>query len=91
MVTEAEDILHDCHIETYPHHIKPPPSYDQSKLSLEQNKVFDLLNATPRHLDTLAQESGLTAMEVSAIVLHLELEGLASSQPGGRYIRGSAA
>ena len=91
LVTEAEDILHYCHIETYPHHIKPPPSYDQSKLSLEQNKVFDLLNATPRHLDTLAQESGLTAMEVSAIVLHLELEGLASSQPGGRYIRGSAA
>ncbi|MBW2187161.1 MAG: DNA-protecting protein DprA [Deltaproteobacteria bacterium] len=91
LITEAEDILTFCHIDTYPQHIKQPPKYDQTKLSAEQNKVFDLLHATPLHLDQLAQESGLTAMEVSAIVLHLELEGLASSQPGGRYIRGSAA
>lgn len=91
LTTEAEDILNFCHIDTYPQHIKQPPKYDHTKLSAEQNKVFDLLHATPLHLDHLAQESGLTAMEVSAIVLHLELEGLASSQPGGRYIRGSAA
>lgn len=91
LTTEAEDILNFCRIGTYPRHIKQPVKYDQTKLSTEQSKVFDLLHATPLHLDQLAQESGLTAMEVSAIVLHLELEGLASSQPGGRYIRGSAA
>lgn len=91
LITEAEDILDFCHIATFPKHIKQPTNYDRSNLTVAQNKVFDLLNATPLHLDHLAQESGLTAMEVSAIVLHLELEGLASPQPGGRYIRGSAA
>lgn len=91
LTTEAEDILNFCHIDSYPKHTNQPARYDQTKLTVDQNKVFDLLHATPLHLDQLAQECGLTAMEVSAIVLHLELEGLASSQPGGRYIRGSAA
>ncbi|EAT16620.1 DNA-processing protein DprA [Desulfuromonas acetoxidans] len=56
-------------------------------LSNSQDMVLRKLGKTPRHLDKLATESGLTPMEVSAIVLHLELLGLAQSLPGGHYIR----
>lgn len=102
LVTEAEDIL-ACY-PFQPRHATAIPSasaaapaaacpvgYDLSQLSAAQKKLFEQLRPTPLHLDQLAQECGLTAMEVSAIVLHLELEGLASALPGGRYIRGSAA
>jgi len=56
-------------------------------LSTSQNMVLEKLSKTPLHLDNLATQSGLTPMEVSAIVLHLELLGLAQSLPGGHYIR----
>ena len=56
-------------------------------LSNSQSMLLDKLGNTPQHLDKLAMESGLTPMEVSAIVLHLELLGLAQSLPGGHYIR----
>jgi len=52
---------------------------------------FSKLDLTPRHCDELAGESGLTPMELSAILLHLELQGYAEKLPGGRYIRGCKA
>lgn len=90
LTTDATDILEYCHIAAHPFHPPVATKYDLSTLTTTQKKLLDLLQGTPLHLDQLANESGLTAMEVSAIVLHLELEGLASALPGGRYIRGSA-
>ncbi len=56
-------------------------------LSPEEKKVFILLGSDPLHVDEIAGESGLTPMDVSSIVLHLELQGLINSLPGARYIR----
>ena len=56
-------------------------------LSPEEEKVFILLGSDPVYLDEIAGESGLTPMELSSIVLHLELQGLITALPGGRYIR----
>jgi len=53
--------------------------------------VLAMLDLTPRHCDELARESGLTPMELSAILLQLELQGYAEKLPGGRYIRGRRA
>ena len=50
-------------------------------------QVFRLLDGQPRHCDELAGRCGLTPMELSAIVLHLELQGLARACPGGCYIK----
>jgi len=50
--------------------------------------VLSLLDLTPRHSDELAGESRLTPMELSAILLQLELQEYAEKLPGGRYIRG---
>lgn len=91
LITNGTDILEYCHIAAQPCRPSAATKYDLSSLTEKQKKLFDLLQVTPLHLDQMANESGLTAMEVSAIVLHLELEGLASALPGGRYIRGSAA
>jgi len=53
----------------------------------EEKKVFILLGSNPLHVDEIAGESGLTPMDVSSIVLHLELQGLVNALPGARYIR----
>ncbi|OQY19658.1 MAG: DNA protecting protein DprA [Desulfobacteraceae bacterium 4572_35.1] len=90
VTTCAEDILDAFHLNCQQQQDELPPPYDLSSLNEKQKILFDLLQPTPLHLDQLAQQSGLTAMEVSAIVLHLELEGLASALPGGRYLRGFA-
>lgn len=61
------------------------PAVEQ--LGTQEKKVFILLGSDPLHVDEIAGESGLTPMEVSSIVLHLELQGLAKALPGARYIR----
>ncbi|MCH8929508.1 MAG: DNA-protecting protein DprA, partial [Proteobacteria bacterium] len=38
-------------------------------------------------IDTLAERSGLTAREVSSMLLILELQGLVQTAPGGRYCK----
>lgn len=62
-------------------------SLEGEKLSPEEKKVLILLGSDPLHIDEIAGESGLTPMDVSSIVLHLELQGLANALPGARYIR----
>ena len=53
--------------------------------------LLSKLDLNPRHSDELAGESGLTPMELSAILLQLELQDYAEKLPGGRYIRGRQA
>jgi DNA processing protein len=60
-------------------------------LSESASIVLSKLDLTPRHSDELAGESGLTPMELSAILLQLELQDYAEKLPGGRYIRGCQA
>jgi len=56
-------------------------------LNSAERKVYTLLGSDPLHLDEIAAESGLTPMDVSSIVLHLELQGCITALPGGRYLR----
>ncbi len=60
-------------------------------LSEPASNVLSKLDLNPRHSDELAGESGLTPMELSAILLQLELQDYAEKLPGGRYIRGRQA
>lgn len=52
-----------------------------------QHPLFDHLGFDPIDVETLAQRSGLTITELSAILLQLELAGEIASLPGGRYQR----
>jgi DNA processing protein len=53
----------------------------------EYRKVLGLLGFEPRSITALAEASGLTAAELSSMLLVLELEGFVEAQPGGRYSR----
>ena len=69
-------------------HKKADPGRE-ADLSLPQQAVYRLLGEEPAHIDEVIAGSGLTAMEVSDILLHLELEGSVESLHGMRYVRRS--
>ncbi len=50
-------------------------------------KVFHLLGYEPLHSDEIARQCGLTPMELSVILLDLELRGGIQTLPGNHYIR----
>ncbi len=53
----------------------------------EQQHVLELLGHDPQPADGVIAASGLTAGEVSSILLMLELAGKVSTLPGGLYVR----
>jgi DNA processing protein len=87
LVTEARDILDVLWPGTAAN--LPVLASDPlpKRLSNEQLRVYQSLGAEPLHVDHLARKCSLTAMELSAILLHLELEGGAEQLAGMRYIR----
>lgn len=87
MVTEANDILHSL----WPGQIPTQEQYKQKsftqQLSDAAAKVYRLLDFEPLHGDEIARKCGLTPMELSAILLDLELQGGIKALPGHHYIR----
>lgn len=90
-VTEVMDILSILGLSN------PLTKRERDACPLEMNlpekeqQVLDCIDLTPRHSDELVGESGLTAMELSVILLHLELQGFVEKLPGGQYVRGGQA
>jgi len=90
-VTEASEILQI--IGALPSHHAPRKRGKDvcATLPEPERSVLRQLTLTPRHSDELAGESGLTPMELSVILLHLELQGFAEKLPGGHFILGPRA
>ncbi len=63
-------------VQSVPVHLDPPSA-----------RVYALLSATPLHHDDIARKCALTPMELSAILLDLELRGHVRQLPGGHYVR----
>lgn len=53
----------------------------------EHREILDAMGFDPIDLDTLCERLGLTPETASAMLLTLELEGLASRLPGGKFQR----
>ncbi len=53
----------------------------------DQKLIMESLGYDPVSVNELVERSGLTASEVSSILLSLELEGDVSSQVGGMYVK----
>ena len=53
----------------------------------EERQVLEALGHEPLTLDALRQRSGLTLDRLSSILLTMELKGLLTAVPGGRYQR----
>lgn len=63
--------------------VSPPNAYDDA--DVEAATLLPALGFDPTDIDTLCERTGLTVDKVCAILLKLELEGLVSCLPGGRY------
>jgi DNA processing protein len=63
---------------------------DNSESLLEDpdyGRVWKVLGYEPKPADTIIAQTGLSAREISSMLLMMELNGLVVKQRGGRYIR----
>jgi DNA processing protein len=89
LVTEANDILHALWPGQAACRQRSTPHQDLAN-SLAGNalSVYRQVQETPLHQDEIARKCALTPMELSAILLDLELRGGIRQLPGGHYVRG---
>lgn len=91
LVTGVDDIL--CVL--WPRLPSPAARRQEDELAATlpeaERKVFFSLEEQPLHIDELARKCALTPMDLSAILLHLELRGVVSILPGMRYVRSNTS
>ena len=88
LVTEAEDILSQLWPGLKSKNEQKKQEMFADRLTGPALKVYLGLGEKPLHSDEIARKCGLTPMELSAILLDLELQGGVSVLPGNQYIRG---
>ncbi|HEC16572.1 MAG TPA: DNA-protecting protein DprA [Sedimenticola sp.] len=64
-----------------------PPAETPLELDADYRQLLDNIGFDPLPVDLIIERSGLTAEEVSSMLLLLELEGYVSSAPGGGFCR----
>lgn len=87
LVTEAEDILQSLWPGRKDKEERHSEENFVTQLSPAARDVFLHLEYEPMHFDIIARKCGLTPMELSAILLDLELQGGIQALPGNQYIR----
>ena len=91
LVESAQDILAElgplAGLATGPSLEAPGPAAAAPEADGDYEKLLDALAHDPCGVDALAARTGLTAAEVSSMMLILELQGSVESLPGGRYAR----
>lgn len=87
VVTEADDILQVLWPECAGASTAQTPDPLLDQLEGAALRLYQSIDFEPKHGDDLGRACGLTPMEVSAILLDLELRGGVQTLPGGRYIR----
>ncbi|MBT8073695.1 MAG: DNA-protecting protein DprA [Xanthomonadales bacterium] len=66
------------------------PTAEKNESLLEDpdySRVWKVLGYEPKPVDTIIEQTGLSAREISSMLLMMELKGLVVKQRGGRYIR----
>jgi DNA processing protein len=61
---------------------------DMSSLSPDERRVVSVLSPYPLHIDDIASACGMSIIEVSAILVQLELEDIVVALPGQKYCLG---
>ena len=91
LVETAHDITEELEAVTVKQPIKTSPAVrpEPPELDQKQSQLLNSVGFEPIHIDQLIEHSGLTAEEVSSMLLFLELDGHVSTAPGGTYIRNS--
>ena len=94
LVEDAADVLGELTTQLEPY-LQPPPAGGPKAVTKDSTRdldpshraVLDALGFDPVGLMDLTKRSGLTAAELSSMLLVLELEGFVEALPGGRYSR----
>jgi DNA processing protein len=84
---EILDELPDWIVAQLPRKDPAAPTPSPATLTPDEGKGLSALTAEPRHLDMVAADAGLPTHMVSAILLTLELKGLARQLPGKLFVR----
>lgn len=87
LVTESRDILDVLWPQVPAREVKKQEDSFAAGLPEPARNLYELLGHEGLHIDELAQKSGLTPMEVSSILLHLELQGGVEQLPGMHFVR----
>lgn len=88
IVTEADDILQPLWPKRPSRKQQDADAQFVARLDDVQSKIYKLLDSDPQHIDEICRKCNLTPMDVSAILLDLELQGGVQALPGRNYIRG---
>jgi DNA processing protein len=87
LVENAEDVLEVIRPLLRPSPATPPaPSGQTLPHSSRQTTLLQILDAVPKHIDEIAREVNLPIHQTAALLLELELQGLASQLPGKYFI-----
>ena len=90
LVTETRDIT-EILWPQHTHLTISPTKTTSLELSATELHIVQCLDDDPLHIDDLARKSRLTPMELSVILLQLEIRGGVIQLPGMRYIRSHQA
>lgn len=82
LVERVEDILEELRIEPRPGLLPHPPAF---ALTPQEAELYSLICQGPLQIDDLIVQSALTAGEVSATLLRLELKGAIVQLPGKHF------
>lgn len=80
LVTSADEILEDLGMLRSPSRVHEKPQLDP-----DETRVVASLEALPSVLDLIAKRSRMPASTAISVLVRLELKGLVSRHPGGRF------
>jgi DNA processing protein len=59
----------------------------KTSLSTQEEKVIEVLDFEPKHIDEIIEKTGLEVSEVSKIILRLQMKQLVREIRGKRYVK----
>lgn len=89
LVEQANDIIEELNLGCRAIE-QPPRQRPVVEMTPEEKRVFNRLTPYPTHIDNLVRQLSLPAGELSSLLLHLELKGLATQGPGKLFSRAEA-
>ncbi len=84
LVDGAGDIAEELNIEVNP--LKEIKA-ESPELSPDLQKIYDLLQDEPKHIDDIILKTGFSSSRISAMLLELELGGILKQMPGKMFER----
>ena len=82
LVENVQDILSELGYAAAPPDVRAVRSQTHPPLTAEETDVLGALGPYPLHIDELVRTLSIDAGTLSGILLHLELKGLVTQQPG---------